>query len=245
MIPSGIIPLDVHLGGVFPGRMHLLTGATGTGKTTAGLQFLNDGLQRGECIGLLTADRLDDLVAHAHSVGLELEPAVRRNQLLLLRYRSDFSNQLDWRSTAGGVIDELRRLLSDVQPTRVVVDAIAPFLLAGIASGSALSALCSLLEEIGTTTLVTHAGSITEHHDVRMDVLVQRAAAIIQLSRADDGQHRLQIVQSRPRSAPTEPIAYDIRSGFGLALVETAKSAIVKRASSRSRASALGGGAPS
>ena len=245
MVPSGIIPLDVHLGGVFPGRMHLLTGATGTGKTTAGLQFLNDGLQNGEPIVLLTADRLDDLVAHAHSVGLELEPAVRSNQLLLLRYRSDFSNQLDCSGPAYGVSDEFRRLLSDVQPTRVVIDPIAPFLSAGVASGSALSVLGSLLEEIGTTTLVTHAGSITEHHDVRMDLLVQRAAAIIQLSRADDGQHRLQIVQSRPRSAPTEPIAYVIRSGFGLALVETAKRAVAKRASSRSRAAALREGAPS
>lgn len=245
MIHSGIIPLDVHLGGVFPGRTHLLTGATGTGKTTAGLQFLNDGLQKGEPIALLTADRSDDLVAHAQSIGLELEPAVRSNQLLLLRYRSDFSNQLDWSGPASGVIDEFRRLLNDVQPTRVVVDPIAPFLSAGIASGNALSALSSFLEAIGTTTLVTHVGSIIEHHDARMDLLVQRAAAIIQLTRADDGQHRLQIVQSRPCSAPTEPITYVIRSGFGLALVDNAKSGVVKRVSRRSRASALREGAPS
>src|SRR5688500_2368720 len=146
MIPSGIIPLDVHLGGVFPGRLHLLTGATGTGKTTAGLQFLNEGLQHGEPICLLTAHRLDDLVAHAHSVGLELEPAVRRNQLLLLRYRSDFSNQLDWSGNANSVIDEFRGLLSEVQPKRVVIDPIAPFLSAGIASSNTLSGLASLLE---------------------------------------------------------------------------------------------------
>ena len=61
MIRSGITPIDTQSGGFVRGRIHLLTGGPGTGKTTASLQFLKEGLKQGDRVAILTAERLDDL----------------------------------------------------------------------------------------------------------------------------------------------------------------------------------------
>lgn len=56
-ISTGIAGLDRLLhGGYIKGRSHLLTGATGTGKTIACLQFLMHGLKRGERAVYVTVD---------------------------------------------------------------------------------------------------------------------------------------------------------------------------------------------
>ena len=48
-IPSGVPGLDAILaGGYASNRAHLVEGRPGSGKTTLGLQFLLDGLRRGE-----------------------------------------------------------------------------------------------------------------------------------------------------------------------------------------------------
>jgi KaiC/GvpD/RAD55 family RecA-like ATPase len=93
-IQSGIAPLDEHLGGMIPGRLHLLTGGPGTGKSTACYHFLQAGLRAGETVALLTLDRLSDLVTHTRCVGLDLRAAVRDRKLGLLRFRSDFARYL-------------------------------------------------------------------------------------------------------------------------------------------------------
>ena len=38
---SGIAPLDARTGGILPGRAYVLSGAPGTGKSLACLEFLN------------------------------------------------------------------------------------------------------------------------------------------------------------------------------------------------------------
>jgi KaiC/GvpD/RAD55 family RecA-like ATPase len=201
MIHSGSAPLDAQLGGVFPGRLHLLTGGPGTGKSTACLQFLHAGLRRGEPVGLVTLDRLIDLASHAHSIGLDLEPALRKGRLLLLRFRAEFPRILDCAGLPAVVIDDLRRLIAETRPLRLVVDPLTPFLAEGSASGAALAALAQFLDELGVTTLVTYPRDVSDSHDARLDPIVQRAVAIIHLVRGG-GINRMQIVQTRASVAP-------------------------------------------
>ena len=48
-VPTGVVGLDPLLeGGIPKGRSILVTGEPGTGKTIFALQFLYDGLKRGE-----------------------------------------------------------------------------------------------------------------------------------------------------------------------------------------------------
>src|SRR2546429_9793190 len=56
-VSSGVPGLDRLIEGGFPAnRAVLLCGGTGTGKTTFGLQFLADGLRRGESGAFVSVD---------------------------------------------------------------------------------------------------------------------------------------------------------------------------------------------
>lgn len=221
MIQSGIAPLDEHLGGLFPGRVHLLTGGPGTGKSTACLQFLDSGLRMGEPVGMVTLDRLSDLAAHARSTGLDLEPALRTGQLLLLRFRVGFAGLVDCAALPSLVIDDLRRLIAEVRPARLVIDPLTPFLADGSASGSTLAALAQFLDELGATAIVTYPRNVSEGSDARLDPIVQRAVAILHLTRGS-GANRMHVVQARGRVSSAIP-RHVSRPGLARVTVDRAR----------------------
>jgi KaiC/GvpD/RAD55 family RecA-like ATPase len=223
MIHSGIAPLDEQLGGVSRGRLHLLTGGPGTGKSTACLQFLNAGLSNGEPVALLTLDRLTDLISHSRSIGLELEPALRAGRLLLLRFREEFGRVLDWTGLPDQVMEDLRRSITEIRPTRLVIDPLTPFLADGSARGLVLAALAQMLEDLGITTVITFPGDVSADYDAHLDQVVQRAAAIIHLTRGDGGIHRMQFVQSRSHAAPSTAVRFGLRAGVGLVMLDGEK----------------------
>src|SRR5689334_3126198 len=74
-ISTGISGLDDILGGGFdPDRMYLVEGAPGSGKTTLALQFLLDGVKRGEKVLYITLSESESelrLVASRHGWSLE------------------------------------------------------------------------------------------------------------------------------------------------------------------------------
>ena len=228
MINSGIAPLDEQLGGMVRGRIHLLTGGSGTGKTTACLQFLNAGLQRGEPVGYITADQVPDLVAQARSIGFDLESPLRAGRLLLLRFRADFSHQLHWAGAPGQPIDELRVAIAALRPARLVVDPITPFLGEGSTTQPAVG-ISEFLEELGATTMLTYPGDVAGGYDARIGSVVQHAALVLHLTRGEADCRRLQVVQSRTRAAPASAVNFVFRPGVGLAAPEVIKKPAAKR----------------
>ena len=72
---SGIAGLDHILQGGFPRRrLYLVRGRPGTGKTTLGLQFLLEGIARGEHVLYITLSETREeleLVAGSHGWSLE------------------------------------------------------------------------------------------------------------------------------------------------------------------------------
>jgi KaiC/GvpD/RAD55 family RecA-like ATPase len=216
MIQSGIAPLDHQLGGVFPRRLHLLTGGPGTGKSTACLQFLQAGLRVGEPVALLTLDRLADLASHALSLGLELEAVLRSGRLVLMRFRPEFSRLLSNTASPDRLLDDLRRLITTNQSTRFVIDPLTPFLAEGGASAAAFAALTAFLDEAGVTTILTYPADVSAGYDARLEPVVRRAAAIVHLTRAGTSAHRMQIVQTRFRAAPAGAVRFVLTPGAGL-----------------------------
>ena len=72
---TGIGGLDYLLrGGLPPHRIHLIEGHPGAGKTTFGLQFLLEGIKRGEsCMYITLSETAEELRANAASHGWALE----------------------------------------------------------------------------------------------------------------------------------------------------------------------------
>ncbi len=72
---SGCIGLDDVLGGGLPvGHFYLIEGEPGTGKTTLALQFVAEGIKRGEKILYVTlSESRDELLAVAEMHGLHVD----------------------------------------------------------------------------------------------------------------------------------------------------------------------------
>ncbi len=71
---SGNAELDQILQGGLPsGRLHLVEGAPGSGKTTLAMRFLMDGAERGErCLYITLSETREELLAVAASHGFDL-----------------------------------------------------------------------------------------------------------------------------------------------------------------------------
>jgi circadian clock protein KaiC len=82
---SGLPELDDLLGGgIAYGTSTLILGASGTGKTTLAVQYAYAALQRGEKAALFHFDeRLDTLLARTSSLGMNLEPYIDNQQLII------------------------------------------------------------------------------------------------------------------------------------------------------------------
>jgi KaiC/GvpD/RAD55 family RecA-like ATPase len=217
MIRSGIAPLDVHLGGVAAGRIHILAGGVGVGKTSACLHFLQAGLEAGEGCVLVTADRPSDLHNHATHLGMDLGGALRDGRLAALRFRPEFGRRLAAAATCERPIEDLRSMIaSGHQIRRIAIDPVTAFLADGTPSGGSLAALVAFLDTLGATTLLTCVGPVAAAADRRLDPLLEWAATVVELARAPDGAFEMTVARARNAAAPREPLRFTIERSVGL-----------------------------
>ena len=134
-VPSGVSGLDRLMEGGFPkGRSILVTGEPGTGKTIFALQYLLEGLVRGEKGIYVAADEGPaDVIEQAASLGWDLEQHVEKKELAIL-------NAGTYLSTLGGggkerqidihkAIGDLAGFVNRLEARRLVLDPAGPFVL--------------------------------------------------------------------------------------------------------------------
>lgn len=117
-LPTGVVGLDRMLqGGVWAGTSTLIEGRTGSGKTTLALQFILEGLLRGEP-GLYVnfQENPTQLARAIQSLGWQPEEAQRKGLHLL--YSSPAELQID------SILVGLFRTLEEKKIKRIVVDAV-------------------------------------------------------------------------------------------------------------------------
>ncbi|MCZ7392045.1 MAG: ATPase domain-containing protein [Candidatus Methanoperedens sp.] len=85
-VSTGILGLDKMLkGGILKDDVLLISGTTGTGKTTFGLHFICDGLLKGEnALVISLEERPSKLIRNAKTFGLRLEPYINKKMLEVL-----------------------------------------------------------------------------------------------------------------------------------------------------------------
>jgi circadian clock protein KaiC len=131
-IATGIPRLDAMLGGrgFFRGSSILLTGTPGTGKTIIAANFAQAAARRGERVLFFSFEESpNQIIRNMHSIGLRLEPLVKRD---LLRFHSA-------RPTLYGLEMHLATMFKEIaafQPQVVIVDPITSLMDAGTASES-------------------------------------------------------------------------------------------------------------
>lgn len=129
-ISTGTEGLDIILrGGLTPGRIYLLEGAPGSGKTTMGLQFLLAGVAAGErCLYVTLSETSEELEAVVRSHrwtldGVDLFELSSAEEVL-----GDGRHQTvlhPWEVELGATVDLIIKRVEEVQPTRLVFDSLS------------------------------------------------------------------------------------------------------------------------
>jgi len=149
-VPTGIPGLDELIqGGCVKGSTVLVTGTTGTGKTTFCAQYLLEGLKRGEpCIYITLEEKPYNLKENLKSVGFDLEKYEKQG-LLKIIYQSP--------SEVSAATSSIARVINSFSPKRLVIDPISILTLHlkdPIAIRNYLIQMIDEIKKIGTTTLM-------------------------------------------------------------------------------------------
>jgi len=136
-IPTGITKLDEKIGGGYPkGKVILITGTPGTGKSIFGLHFLNRSCSDGKkCLLIATEEPPDDIFNQADMFGMDLRSHINNNTLEIERVfetRTETIEQADqygygFETTEEGILGRVKKISDDTDV--VVIDNIGVFAL--------------------------------------------------------------------------------------------------------------------
>ncbi len=183
-VKTGVSGLDEMLhGGLIPGRAYVVSGTSGTGKTTLALQFLLEGARNGERVAYVSIDEPPNEVKQdMRSFGWDLNPIqvfdatpdimsydktpVRdvstERKIVYFREVGDTIRQTSERSPVDMTINTIQELLKQEMKvrrySRIVVDSLTSlryFYIRTSEENSTLISFFRLLSDLGVTSLLT------------------------------------------------------------------------------------------
>jgi circadian clock protein KaiC len=150
-VPSGVPELDELLhGGLERGTITIISGPTGVGKTTLGLQFMKEAAGRGERSVVYTfEERTDTLLRRAEAVHIPVHSMIERGTLSVLQVEplqlapDEFARMV-------------RREVEERQAQIVMIDSTSGYRLSLQSGGlvGQLHALCKYLQNMGVAVLL-------------------------------------------------------------------------------------------
>ena len=219
-VPTGVEALDRILdGGLTPHRLYLIEGVPGSGKTTMAMQFLIEGVARGEKVLYVTLSETEEelreaaashgwsLDVHIHElvpVGDQLDPESQ--------YTMFHPSEVELAETTRRILQQVERL----QPQRVVFDSLAEIrLLAGslLRFRRQVLALKQYFAGRGTTVLLLDEVNVTEH-GLHVHTVVHGAVELVQMRPEYGGdRRRLRVSKMRGRDFQSGYHDYTITTG--------------------------------
>jgi circadian clock protein KaiC len=159
IIPSGIRELDELLsGGLERGTVTIISGPTGVGKTTLGIQFMKEAAGRSERSVVYTfEEEVDIMLRRCNSVNIPARTMMERGTLALVKVEA-----LEY--TPDEFARMVRREVEELRTYIVMIDSISGYRLSlrGEDLTSHIHALCKYLQNMGVAVLlITGVESIT------------------------------------------------------------------------------------
>ncbi|MEI7856466.1 MAG: KaiC domain-containing protein [Methanomicrobiales archaeon] len=122
-VKVGILGLDDMLGGgLIPGSICAIIGTYGTGKTTFSLEFVWDGLKKGEQIIYISLEEREErILSYMKLKGWDITPFLNTSLFVIKLDPTDFN------VANNRIKNELPKLIEEVKASRVVIDPISLF----------------------------------------------------------------------------------------------------------------------
>ena len=204
-VPTGIAGLDVVLGGGVPaGRVTILSGGPGSGKSTMGLQCLLNGAAGGEAgILVMFEERAATVRQDAWSRGWDLARLEKKNKLCLLDARLDPKAVIAGEFSINGLLAILDHRITAMRAKYVVIDAVDALLHlydSPIRERHELYALHEWLLDRGVTTIMTVKAVDEEEARSRYAFLDFMADCVIHVDQRVTAQittRRLRVIKYR------------------------------------------------
>lgn len=206
---SNITGLDEILNGGLPkGKMTLMSGKPGTGKTMIGLEFLFRGAEEGYPGVLLTFEEKEEALRnYAHGFGWNIPALEAKGRLVIIAARIKPEAVLSGDFDLNGILALLMQKVTAIKAERVFIDAPDVFLrlLDNIGKERAqLHAMNEWLQEKRLTVLLTMKGGDSTFHNVSpYEFLEYMADCVIHLDQRVFDQvttRRLRIIKYRGSS---------------------------------------------
>jgi circadian clock protein KaiC len=220
-VSTGVSGLDEMLGGegVFRGSGILVSGSSGTGKTTIGASFADAACQRGEVVLFFSFEESEaEIHRNMASIGLDLARWVDRG---LLHFHCE-------RPTTRGLEDHLalmQQLIQEEAPSLVVIDPVSS--LARGATAFDVSAMLMrqvyYLKDAGITavmTVLTDKGELAQSI-INISSLVDTSLELVTLTALGERNRAVYVLKSRG-TAHSNQIREFVLSDTGIAVVPVA-----------------------
>ncbi|MDP2605739.1 MAG: ATPase domain-containing protein [Deltaproteobacteria bacterium] len=234
-VPTGIAGFDGLVEGGLPkGRSILITGEPGTGKTIFSLQFLFEGLLRGERGIYVAADEEPmDILEQAASLGWNLEEYVEKKEFAILNagaYLSSVSGaSKDRQIDIHKAIGDLARFGNQLEAKRLVLDPAGPFVLlrdTATRIQDQTRLLIKLLRTSMPTTNVLTSYAVPRTGEMTMHGVEEylTAGVLVFKMLSKNGQLTRNLILEKMRCTDAKPVQheFDIVKGKGIVLLENA-----------------------
>ena len=218
IISSGIPGLDAMLrhGGFFRGSSILLSGDSGTGKTTIASHFAHAVCSRGErCLFFVLEESAQEIQRNALSVGLDLQAHANSG---LLRFEAA-------RPTLYGLEMHLARMHRDLdrfQPAVVIIDPISAFRGSEPEVHATLLRMIDLLKSRGITALFTSLhtnGLSTGGANLGLSSLMDAWIKLVDIEANGEHTRALYLIKARGMSHSNQVREYRVTDD-GIELIE-------------------------
>ena len=204
-VATGIAGLDLVLGGgLRAGRMTLLSGGAGSGKSMMGLQCLLHGAGTGEPgILVMFEERAAAVRQNAWSLGWDLAPLERNNRLYLMDARLNPEVVISGDFSIKGLLAILDQQVKAMRARRIVIDAVDTLLHlydSPMRERHELYALHEWLLDRGLTTIMTVKTLPQEEAPTRYAFLDFMADCVIHVDQRVTAQvatRRLRVIKYR------------------------------------------------
>ena len=197
-VSSGIPRLDAMLGGkgYFRGSSILVSGTAGTGKSSLAANFAAETCRRGErCLYLAFEESPTQIMRNMRSIGVDLDPFVKKGLLKIHASRPTFQG-LEMH------LVQIHKMVSDFEPTAVIVDPISNFTASGSNSDaeSMLLRLVDFLKARQITAFMTNltaGGNAWERTDIGISSIIDTWLLLRDIELGGERNRGMYVLKSR------------------------------------------------